>query len=517
MKRLMILSLSLSLLACSADDSGSMGAETQAEPGVGGSGAPPESSGVGQIGAQDFGRFRQLLEAGQIPGPDTLDAPGFFAEHKLDYPAADCGENICLHGLLGISYDFFRGEPLHLVQIGMNSPLKPAEMERPPLDLVLAIDTSGSMQGEAISAVKEGLRRMLPELGSEDRLSIVGYSNQAKLLLENVGSDQEGLLIAAIEMLNANGATNIYDGLFSAFSLASELKSEDRETRVLLLSDGVATAGFLEPQRIQSLARAYIAEGIGLTTIGVGKEFDLELMRGLSELGAGNFYFLESPSAVKEVFIEELQTFLLPIALQARLELRVGGGYQVRGAHGVHNWTGGIRSGYAEMPALFLAGRQRSDEPPREGSGRRGGGGGILVEIQGLEESSSEAMAQLSLSWIDPESGEAQSQELQVENSYNPTEVPDGGHFSSETVAKGFMMFNLYLAFRSASQLATAGDTGAAVALLENVKQLSEVWLIDRPDSDLEDDLHYVELFLENLYKHPIQTPEILPRRPQGF
>ena len=70
--------------ACADDaDSGSM-----ATPSVGN----PGSTGLSQAGAQDFGLFRDILDRGELPGPDTLDDLGFFAEHKLDYPAASCGD-----------------------------------------------------------------------------------------------------------------------------------------------------------------------------------------------------------------------------------------------------------------------------------------------------------------------------------------------------------------------------------------------------------------------------------------
>src|SRR5262245_23070970 len=67
------------------------------------SGGPgPGATGITQSGAQDFGLFRKILEDGGIPGPETLDDLGFFAEHKLDYPAPACGQDVCMHGLLGI-------------------------------------------------------------------------------------------------------------------------------------------------------------------------------------------------------------------------------------------------------------------------------------------------------------------------------------------------------------------------------------------------------------------------------
>jgi Ca-activated chloride channel homolog len=123
-------------------------------------GAPPIGPGVGQGGAQDFGQLRAILEAGGIPGPDTLDDVGFFNEHKIPLPAPDCGDDVCLHGSLGVMGNMLSGANCTLVLLGMNTPLDPAELERPPLHLVIALDTSGSMAGEPIEHVREGLLRL---------------------------------------------------------------------------------------------------------------------------------------------------------------------------------------------------------------------------------------------------------------------------------------------------------------------------------------------------------------------
>src|SRR5262245_15577115 len=95
------------------------------------SGAGPGATGILQGGAQDFGLFRQILEDGQIPGPETLDDIGFFAEHKLDYAQPTCGENVCMHGLLGIMGNMITGSTCTLIQIGMNSPIDITQVQRP--------------------------------------------------------------------------------------------------------------------------------------------------------------------------------------------------------------------------------------------------------------------------------------------------------------------------------------------------------------------------------------------------
>ncbi len=125
--------LTLAASGCAESDA-AMGAPPA--PNVG----PPGSVGISQAGAQDFGLFRQILDDGAIPAPNTLDALGFFAEHKLDYPQAQCGQDLCVHGLVGVMGNLITGANCTLLQVGMNSPIDLANYERPPLNLVLAVD-----------------------------------------------------------------------------------------------------------------------------------------------------------------------------------------------------------------------------------------------------------------------------------------------------------------------------------------------------------------------------------------
>jgi len=501
----------LMLAACGGDDASGTSSEG------------PGGVGLGQGGAQDFGLFRQILESGAIPHPDTLDDIGFFAEHKLDYPAPTCGQDVCVHALGGAMGNMITGSTCTIVQIGLNTPIDPATLERPPLDLVLAIDVSGSMAGGPLEAVKEGLVRMLDHLEAGDRVTLVTYSDEATIVAEAMDPiEQATALEIAITDLMPRGATNIYDGLFVAFELAAEVRVPGREARVVLLSDGEATAGLVSPARMHALAAAYARQGIGLTTIGIGEQFDVEVMRGLAEVGAGNFYFLEDPAAAREVFTEEVATFLFPVALDVEIGVATGPAYIARRAYGTRRYEGGLAGGVIEIPSLFLAGR-RSAQDPIEG-GRRGGGGAILVEllprtpsaIQTLRLTNEEIahVGEVSIAWTDPVTGQRHEATTSITNPNDPNTPPAQGWFTDQTVEKGFVMLNLFAGFELAAQLALDSDTGAARGVLESLEEGVEEWLVRHPDPDIEDDLEYVRMFNDNLLTVGNQTPLARPPEP---
>lgn len=500
--------VALGAAGCASNDAGmSAGAMDPGSPG---------SVGVSQGGAQDFGLFRQILEDGEIPGPNTLDDVGFFAEHKLDFPAADCGEDVCMHGLLGIMGNMISGSPCTLIQIGMNSPIDLDALERPPLHLVIAVDTSGSMQGDPITYLKAGLVEMIDALEPDDRISLVRYADRAEVVLEMAEASDKEALRQAFEGLRPGGATNLYDGLFTAFALADRHLDPARQNRVIFLSDGVATTGLTSPERIGALAEGYAEKGIGVTAIGVGDQFDVALMRGISEVGAGNFYFLEDPKAVQEVFTEEVKTFLVPLALDVDLDVVVGDGYVVRGAYGTNGFRMREGGGTVHMPSLFLAGRTSAEEPIE--GGRRGGGGAILLELvpradqRGVADPL--AVGSLALSWKHPLTGEVRSQRIDIEAPSAPDAPPEAGYFSNETVEKGFVMLNLFAGFQLAAQLAADADPRTARRTLEALRPNVEAWLAEHPDPDIEDDLRYLDLFIQNLIVAEMRVQPYTPAEP---
>jgi Ca-activated chloride channel family protein len=455
-------------------------------------------AGVAQGGAQDFGQFRAILDAGELPGPETLDDLGFFNEHKLELPAADCGEDICLHGELGVMGNMINGSNCTLIMLGMNTPIDPAELTRLPLNLAIAVDTSGSMAGESIQYTREGLYRMLDALGPDDRVSIVSFDDDAELVIESVAGDDDELTLA-IGSLQANGATNIYDGLRVAYETVEAHADPALQNRVILLSDGKATAGITSSTKLVEMSTAYNAEGYGLTTIGMGEEFDPELMRDLAEKGAGAFYFLEEPAAVEEVFEEEVATFLVPLARNVEVSIQVDPGYSLRAIYGTKQAETWGNVGEISIPTLQLAHRTSVDD---DEGGRRGGGGAIIAELVPSDPSRVEeagTVGLVTMTWDEPGTDEAHETTAKITTPLQPGETPEDGHFSFAGVEKSFVMLNIYAGFEMAAVRSSYGDLGGARGVLVPLADQVEAWLADNPDADIEDDLEYLRKFIANL------------------
>lgn len=476
---------------------------------------PGSGVGVGQGGAQDFGQFRSILDAGGLPGPGTLDDVGFFAEHHIEAPPPDCGAEVCMHGRMGVMGNLINGANCTMLVLGMNTPVDPEALERFPLHLTVVVDTSGSMAGDKIAYVREGLRRMLPVLTPEDRVSIVGFGSSAEVLVEAAGGDSAELS-NAIAGLDARGSTDLYGGLRVGYEVAATHAGAQQQDRVLLLSDGEATTGLDNDAKLLALATAYGQQSIGLTTVGLGDGFEPTLMRQLAERGAGAFYFVEQDAAVAEVFEQEATSFLVPLAEDVHVDVDVAEGYRLRAIYGTKVFETVGNRATIDIPVLQIAGRTSDDDMAE---GRRGGGGAIIIEVlpSGAAPANPWRVGTVHIDYRVPGTDDRVEQTVEIDSPLSPGELEPGGYFDDAAVQKSFVMLNLYAGFYMAAESAERGDLRSAIGVLASLGSGVDGWLTTdagQNDADITDDLVYVRRFIDNLRDHGGDDPppsQVLP------
>lgn len=177
---------------------------------------------------------------------------------------------------------------------------------RTDINAALVIDRSGSMGGSRISAAKEGARVALERLSSDDTIAIVAYNHEVDVLSPAAplrGSKDR--LERAIDKLTANGRTALYDGVKEGGRQLQEFLSDDNVNRVVLLSDGLANVGPSSPRELAKLGRKLASKGISVSTIGLGLDYNEDLMQRLAAASDGNHVFVERPSDLAEIFDQE--------------------------------------------------------------------------------------------------------------------------------------------------------------------------------------------------------------------
>ncbi len=463
------------------------------------SSADAGGGGVSFGGAQDIGEFRGILDRGEIPGSATLDANGFFNEHYNAPPQLTCSGVLCLSPGLSVGKDWLTGSYQAALQLSVNTNVDPSQYTRLPMNLVVVVDHSGSMASDQrLEKVKTGLHTLIDNLKDEDRLAIISFDDVVTYDAPFAATLDRPHLHQVVTALQPRGGTNIFDGLKAGFTMLGETPPNEKQNRVIFLSDGLATVGNTSQSAIISMATTSIAKGIGLTTIGVGNDFDVTLMRGLAERGAGNFYYVENAAAATEVFTDELAYFLSPIALDIHIEARTNSAdWEMRSVVGSTLWTAGPSLGKMDVPAVFLASRVDQNPDPMTG-GRRGGGSMIFIQLVPHTNVAGK-VADLVLSYRAPNSTERITQTLTLDYSRDPQEILETPYLSYPEMAERYAMYNMYLGFRLATDYA-AYNYNCAAAVLSALRRTAATWGEQySSDQDIAADLVLVDKFLTNL------------------
>jgi len=196
---------------------------------------------------------------------------------------------------------------------------------RRPLNLSVVLDRSGSMADEAkIAYAKRALHSLVDLLSGSDILSIVMYDNSIDVLWNAQPVRDKREIHGLIESVYPRGSTNLGGGMIEGFRQVEKNLRKEFVNRVLLLSDGLANQGITNPTELNNIARRARARSIALTTMGVGLDYNENLMVGLAESGGGNYFFIESPNSIAAMFRKEFNMMASVVAQNAVIEMTLG-------------------------------------------------------------------------------------------------------------------------------------------------------------------------------------------------
>ncbi len=196
-----------------------------------------------------------------------------------------------------------------------------------PLNLSLVLDKSGSMQGQKIQNLREAAKLVVDRLGPQDTISIVAFSDRKYLIAESQPVTDKGDLRKKIDRIRDGGGTAISGGMAQGLVELEKQLAGDRISRMLLLTDGQT---FGDEKQCLKLAQNAGAKGIVVNSLGLGDDWNEDLLDDISEASGGKADFIDSPDKIIAFFQQAVQSMQDTVIQNGQVILRLANGVTPR-------------------------------------------------------------------------------------------------------------------------------------------------------------------------------------------
>jgi Ca-activated chloride channel family protein len=423
---------------------------------IGANGYPDGGFGATPGGVKDMSYARELVEQGMIPPKEAFLVEAMFSEHDLPLTSeAPCTALFCTRAAMGIAPDE-SGDSHAWVQVGLSSTIDPDTFQRPPFDLVLVVDVSGSMGWDYPNGSNGNettmplLHAITEELGAEDRLAIAAFDDGAYDILDITPGDADAAIAGALGTIaeTGGGGTNMMAGLVRGYEYAEAMgRANGRELRVVLITDAQPNIGSTGAPDFEGIVAEAAGAGISTTVIGIGLGLGKEVMDSMSAQRGANAFSVMDAEDVAELMADSFPWMFCPIAYDLTLAARVSDGLSVADGYG---FPGEHADDEVTLSArtIFLSKRR----------------GALLLELASDAEVITSAGVELTVDYTDLE-GTLLHDELAA--SYTAQPLDEGGRwFAQAGVEKATALALLVTAMHEAA-LAYETDHAAAIEILQ--------------------------------------------------
>jgi len=197
-----------------------------------------------------------------------------------------------------------------------------------PINLAVVLDRSGSMRGEKIQQAREAALVAFDQLSGSDTFSLVIYDQEVEVVIPPTRVRDAEHVRSAIHRIESRGSTALYEGVQTGAEQVERYFAEKNINRVLLLSDGIANIGLSSPTDLARLGSRLERSGISVSTVGLGLDYNEDLMTALAEAADGNYYYVRDAEELPDVFASELGEIKTLVARGVRLIIELPEGIQ---------------------------------------------------------------------------------------------------------------------------------------------------------------------------------------------
>lgn len=196
----------------------------------------------------------------------------------------------------------------HLL-VSIKTPPDPAQKGRNPVAVCLVVDKSWSMKGEKLASVIEACSSFIRWMTRSDHIGVVAYSASAEVVQQMTPAVEKQSIINNLQSIEPGTSTNLSAGWLQAVQMLKQVdESKASVKRILLLTDGLATSGIQDQKQLESVAAQSAKDGIQVTTIGFGSDFNEDSLQGISKAGLGNYYYIDTPEKTSDIFFQEFDS-----------------------------------------------------------------------------------------------------------------------------------------------------------------------------------------------------------------
>jgi Ca-activated chloride channel family protein len=212
------------------------------------------------------------------------------------------------------------------VRIALTGSEIESSKKRPPVNVAIVIDNSGSMNGSKIDQARRAAIAAIKRLRDDDIVSVVLYNSNVSVLVPATKASDRDSIIRQIESVQAGGSTALFAGVSKGAAETRKFMRDESVNRVILLSDGQANVGPSSPSELENLGASLVKEGISVSTLGLGLGYNEDLMSGLAIAGSGNHMFIEEADDLVAVFNKEFNDLLSVVAGDFEIEATLAEG-----------------------------------------------------------------------------------------------------------------------------------------------------------------------------------------------
>ncbi len=280
----------------------------------------PVSTFAMETDTASYSNVRRILRQGSLPQADAVRVEEFLNYFKYDYQIPRERSTPFSTEVSVIQSPW--AEEKQIVHIGLQGYDTP-RTSRPPLNLVLLMDVSGSMDSEdKLPLAKRAVRMLLPNLNANDRISMVVYAGASGVALEPTRGTATRDIVCALENLEAGGSTAGGEGINLAYKMAEKNFNRNGVNRIILMSDGDFNVGISDPRQLRDLVSRKREQGVYLSIFGFGGgNYNDAIMQSLAQNGNGVAAYIDSAEEANRVLNRQFEGTMFPIANDVKAQI----------------------------------------------------------------------------------------------------------------------------------------------------------------------------------------------------